>query len=110
MDKQIFNFTVEAEFNDWRIDKWLAKMVPTVSRVKLQKMIKAGFVLDGNDEVVADVRLKISEGESFTVTIVPEEKSFIMKPQEIPLDILFEDEAFLIINKSSNMPVHPSIL
>ena len=106
MDKQIFNFVVEAEFDGWRIDKWLAKMVPTVSRVKIQKMIKAGFVLDSNDEVIADVRLKISAGDSFTITIMPEEKSFVMKAQDIPLDILFEDDDLIVINKSAGMVCH----
>ena len=106
MDKQVFNFVVENEFDGWRIDKWLAKMVPTVSRVRLQKMLKSGFVLDSNDEVVADVRLKISEGDSFTITIVPEEKSFIMKPQDIPLDILYEDDDLIVINKPAGMVCH----
>lgn len=106
MDKQIFNFVVEAEFDGWRIDKWLAKMVPTVSRVKIQKMIKAGFVLDSNDEVIADVRLKIFAGDSFTITIMPEEKSFVMKAQDIPLDVLFEDEDLIVINKSAGMVCH----
>ena len=106
MEKEVFNFSVEEEFHGWRIDKWLAKMVPTISRVRLQKLIKAGCLLDSNDDVVVDVRMKIAFGDTFSLTIFPEEKSFVMKAQEIPLDILYEDEDLVIINKSAGMVCH----
>lgn len=103
---ETFNLTVGEEFNKYRIDKWLATVMPDFSRVRLQKMITSGFVLDANDEVVADNNLKISIGDVFTVNVVEEKKSFNVEPKNIPLDILFEDDDVIVINKPAGMVCH----
>lgn len=106
MDFETFSFVVDSEFDSWRLDKWLAHVMPVFSRVKIQKMIKDGFVLDVNDEVVADVRLKVSTGDSFTVNVIPQQRAFIAKPQDIPLDVLYEDQDLIVINKPAGMVCH----
>ena len=106
MEAQSFLWLVDEQFDSWRLDKWLAHIMPVFSRVKIQKMIKAGCVLDANDDVIADVRLKVFKGDSFVVNVLPEEKSFIMKPQDIPLDILYEDDDLIVLNKPFGMVCH----
>ncbi len=97
---------VAEETPKMRLDKWLASQFSDLSRVKIQKLIKSGNVLDSNDDVVADQKLEVSVGDEYTVTI-PEEKSLIeVFPENIPLDILYEDDDIIVVNKPAGMVVH----
>lgn len=89
-----------------RLDKALALLLPDLSRARLQALIAAGQVTQGG-AVVDGASRKVSEGEEFTIVIPPAVEA-TPQAQDIALDIVFEDEHLLVINKSPDMVVHPA--
>lgn len=98
-------FEVPTEYDGSRLDKFLAVIYPELSRSFFQKMIKSGQVH------LSDVALKssylVKEGDLVTVCVPPAVQADI-RPENIPLDILYEDEDVLIVNKPKDMVVHPA--
>lgn len=88
-----------------RLDKALAGKLPAFSRVQIQRLIQEGQVRMGGATVKASMRL--AGGERVTVTLPPVEETALIA-QEIPLDIQYEDEDLLLINKPAGMVVHPA--
>lgn len=89
-----------------RLDKFLSEKLDGVSRARVQQMMDEGCV-SRNDAVVKTASGKVKPGEVYTV-IVPEVKTLDLTPEKIALDIVFEDEHLLIINKPPGMTVHPA--
>lgn len=92
-----------------RLDKALARDVPegaNLSRTRLAKLIEAGSV-QVNNAVVTDPRAKVAEGMHVDITVEEAEESHIL-PEDIPLDIVFEDDDLVVINKPTGMVVHPA--
>ena len=94
---------VVKENSQIRIDKYLM-MMQDISRSKLQKMIDNGYILVNNKKVKASYLVK----ENDVVTIMDYEENNDILPQNIPLDIVYEDEYLLVVNKPSGMVVHPA--
>ena len=90
---------------DLRIDKYLAGELNDYSRSFLQKCFKEKNVLVNGNEVKANYILR--EGDVVQITI-PENKEPSIEAEDIPLDILYEDEMLLVVNKPKNMVVHPA--
>ena len=88
-----------------RIDKFLSGELSDLSRSYIQKLIKEGHVLVGGIPVKANHRL--SEQDIVKVEI-PDASQPDILPENIPLDILYEDEDILIVNKPKHMVVHPA--
>lgn len=88
-----------------RVDKFLADNLSEFSRSHLQKLIKEGLVQVG--EKVVKANYKLSESDEVYIQI-PEAVLPDIKPENIPLDILYEDEDLLIVNKPKGMVVHPA--
>lgn len=88
-----------------RIDKYLAEALPDMSRSHIQKLIKEGQVMIDGKPVKANYRLSLHERVEVNV---PELKEPEIKPENIPLDILYEDQDIIIINKPKQMVVHPA--
>lgn len=92
-----------------RLDKVLARNVPddaTLSRTRLARLIAAGAVqIDG--VVQTNPRAKISEGAVVEITVEVAEESHI-GPEDIPLNVVFEDDDLIVINKPTGMVVHPA--
>lgn len=88
-----------------RLDKIIAKQLPDVSRSQLQK-----WILDGNVTVNGQTvkpKLKLKAGDE--VVVEPEAPVKIdLKPENIPLDIVYEDDDVLVVNKPQGMVVHPA--
>jgi len=101
----IKEFNIEDEFAGIRIDKVLTELVADKSRSYLQKLLKEGSVFV-NHEVVKS-NYKLIKGDRIVIEI-PEDTIPDILPQNIPLDILYEDEDLLLVNKPKNMVVHPS--
>lgn len=89
-----------------RIDKFLNARLPNVTRTKLQDGINAGFV-KVNDKVVKP-NYKIHPHDVITVSLPEPPRDTEVKPENIPLDIIFEDEHLLVVNKKAGMVVHPA--
>ena len=88
-----------------RLDTFLARSVEGLSRSGAQKLLEEGCVLlNGNPGKKND---KLSPGDTVSVT-VPEPKSVDILPREMPLDIVYEDEDVLVINKPKGLVVHPA--
>lgn len=98
-------FTVTEEESGERLDKYLSGLMPEVSRSFLQKLLKQGQVTVNNKEVKANYIIK--EKDVIDLTIPKAVEPEIM-PENIPLDILYEDEDVLVVNKPKNMVVHPA--
>ena len=92
-------------YMDERLDKFLSAMLPDQSRSYLQKIIKDGNVLVNGEPKKSSYRLE--DGDEVTVDL-PELKSPDIEPENIPLDILYEDDSILMVNKPKGMVVHPS--
>ena len=92
-----------------RMDKALGRDVPSdasLSRSRLAKLIEAGAVaVDG--VVVTDPRFRVVAGAQISVTVDVAEESHI-GPEDIPLDVVYEDDDLIVINKPSGMVVHPA--
>lgn len=88
-----------------RIDQFLCKRQPDVSRSAIQKWIKDGNVLVQGKACKANYR--IHKGDTIAL-FVPEPVEVSIQPQDIPLDILYEDKDLLIVNKPKGMVVHPA--
>ena len=99
-----FIFHIEDE-EGIRLDVFLADNLPDVSRSYVQKLIDEEHVKVNGQS--AKSRLKTVSGMEITVD-VPAPKSLIVTPQNISLDIIYEDSDILIINKPKNMVVHPA--
>ena len=98
-------FEVSFEQEGERLDKYLALIYENQSRSFFQKIIKENLVLVNGKAQKANYR--ISAEDTVSVTI-PKAQEIEIVPEDIPLDILYEDEDVLVVNKPKGMVVHPS--
>ncbi len=99
-------FEVTDQYDGERLDRYLAQIYTGQSRSFFQKLIRSGEA-DINGSTVTKTGRALSAGDLISVR-VPEAKSINIEPEDIPLDILYEDEDLLVVNKPKNMVVHPS--
>ena len=97
--------TVSPEDAGVRIDKYLAEQLPDITRSYLQKLLKDGSVQMNGKPVKAST--KTAAGAVIALTIPEPEEPEIL-PENIPLDILYEDSDVILINKPKDMVVHPA--
>ncbi len=95
----------EADSDYSRIDVFLSKCLNELTRSEIKRLIKEGFV-ELNGEKVKKASVKVKKGDK-TKVYIPEKKELRVIPQEIPLDIIYEDEDIVVLNKPSGMVVHP---
>lgn len=88
-----------------RIDKFLSGKIEGISRNKVQNAITANCVLVNNTPVKANYKVKPLDEISVVMTFP--RKEFELIPEDIPLDIIYEDDELLIVNKAAGMVVHP---
>ena len=98
-------FLVDDEFTDERIDKYLSELLTNQSRTYIQKLIKDGNILVNEKTVKANY--KVQGNDKININI-PEPVSANIIPEDIPLDIIYEDDDVLIVNKPKNLVVHPA--
>jgi 23S rRNA pseudouridine1911/1915/1917 synthase len=96
----------DAGQNLLRIDKFLMDRLPNVTRTKIQNGIHDGFV-KVNDKAVKPNH-KIHPNDVVTVSLPEPPRDTDVKPENIPLNIVFEDEHILVVNKAAGMVVHPA--
>jgi 23S rRNA pseudouridine1911/1915/1917 synthase len=90
----------------WRLDRALADAVPTLSRERLKALIRSGAV-ETEGKAVRDPAAKVRGEETLRVA-VPEPREAQNAPQDIPLNIVFEDEHLLVVDKPAGLVVHPA--
>lgn len=105
MEQETVRFAVDASSAGQRIDKLLSVQFPEKTRSALQKLIEEQSVLVNGRPVSKNYKLR--EGELVEVCF-PEPVELDIQPEDIPLDILYEDGDLLVVNKPKGMVVHPA--
>lgn len=104
-DEQNITLIVEDEYDKQRIDKYLTSALDDISRSYIQKLI-------GEDQVSVDGKAvksnyRVVSGESITLCL-PEPKEALIVPEDIPIEVVFEDSDIIVINKHKGLVVHPA--
>jgi len=105
MPNKKYNFTVSEDQQSKRVDQFIVEELPSFSRTKIAKLVKEGALII-NGKAVTDNSKKVTSGDEIEL-LVPEAVATDIKPQKIPLDIVYEDDDLLVINKPIGMVVHP---
>ncbi|MBQ2297206.1 MAG: RluA family pseudouridine synthase [Ruminiclostridium sp.] len=99
------NITLIAQENGVRADQFLSQSLDNLTRSAAQKLLEAGHVLRGGKALKKNDKLK--EGDEITV-LIPDPTEVEILPQDIPLDVVYEDEDVIVVNKPVGMVVHPA--
>jgi len=105
MEKNIFNIVVPFNFHKHRLDKFLQSQLKEFSRTRIQNLISDGQV-KLNDIIIINSSKKIKKADQIKVSFPPPKKTFI-KPNKIPLNILYDDDDIVVLNKFPGVVVHP---
>jgi 23S rRNA pseudouridine1911/1915/1917 synthase len=98
-------FELQVDTSDARLDRFVAEHLTEFSRVAVQRLIDEGqIVVDG---IARKASYRVEKGETISVRIPPP-VSPELRPEKIPLDIIFENRDLLVINKPAGMVVHPA--
>lgn len=103
-ESQTYSFLIGEDDIDERVDKFLAKELSDLSRSYIQKLLKEDRVLLAGKPVKANYKLKEEDEITFTI---PPMKELAVEAEDIPLNILYEDEDLIFLNKPKDMVVHP---
>lgn len=102
---QKFYFIVSEESEGERIDKYLNELMDSLSRSYIQRLLADGNITLNNNSVKANYKVK---AEDEILLYLPAAVTPDIEPEEIPLDILYEDNDVIVVNKPKNMVVHPA--
>lgn len=100
-----YNFVVTLENQGVRVDKFLSENIDNISRSSIVNMIENGNLLVNGKEQNKKYKLKLND--SITLT-VPDPVEYSVEAENIPLDIVYEDEDLLVVNKAKGIVVHPA--
>lgn len=100
-------YEIHIETDAQRVDKAVAELMPEISRSFIQKLIENGEVTV-NNIICTSKKMKVYTGDVLGITI-PEPISLSVKAEDIPINIVYEDEDVLVINKPKGMVVHPAV-
>ena len=102
-----YTFAIDKETQSTRIDLVLSLLLAETSRSFIQKLIEGGNMTI-NGQVCTSKKYKVSEGDVVEIN-VPEPKELVVEAENIPLDIVYEDDDVLVVNKPRGMVVHPAV-
>ena len=105
MTDRVLNFRFENPIHE-RLDKFLTESLPEFSRSRIQGLISNGFV-DVNGLAAKKAGQALDAGSNVTIRIPPPVPTNLVA-EDIPLDIVFENEDLIVINKAAGMVVHPA--
>ena len=97
---------LECDIDEARIDTWLSSNMEDYSRTYIQRLCQDGNISVNGEKVKQNFKLK--EGDNIVVN-VPEPEMLNILAEDIPLDIVYEDEHIIVINKPKGMVVHPAV-
>jgi 23S rRNA pseudouridine1911/1915/1917 synthase len=100
-----YNIIADKGQEPLRIDRFLMDRIPNTSRTKIQEAASNGNILVNTSKVKANYKVKA--GDEISIVLPYPQREIELIPQNIPLNILYEDEHLIIIDKPSNMVVHP---
>jgi 23S rRNA pseudouridine1911/1915/1917 synthase len=88
-----------------RLDRFLSAALPQLSRTRVQALIKEGQVAAGGT-TIEDVKYRVKPGDRFTLA-VPQAAEAALAPEAIPLNVVYEDDTLIVIDKPRGLVVHP---
>ena len=100
-------YTIDRGQEPVRIDKWLQSRLENATRNKIQKAIEAGFLTVNGKTVKNNYKIKPGDEVLLMSLLNPEHTE--VKPEPIALNIVYEDDALMVLNKPKNMVVHPGV-
>ena len=98
---------VDGDWHGQRLDRWLVQLAPEFSRNHLQSLIERECVTV-HGQLARSASRKLLAGQRVSVTLLPTEESRAFRAEDIALDIVFEDEHLMVVNKPVGMVVHPA--
>lgn len=98
--------TVDAAASGLRLDRALAAALPELSRMRIKALIQAGLV-SREGATISEPSYRVKPGEKYVVSVPPAANP-TPKGQEIPLDIVYEDEELIVVDKPAGLVVHPA--
>lgn len=101
-----YRFTVDPGQSLLRIDKYLFSRIENVSRTRIQDAANAGNILVNDDPVKPNYRIK--PGDIIQIVLPHPPREIELIPQDIPINILYEDNDVIVVNKEAGMVVHPA--
>ena len=110
---EVIRVRAEAADAGSRLDRFLADAVPDLSRSRIQKLLDEGRItsaaaVTGSGETAGlKARDKVRKGDLYVISL-PEPQALEARPEDIPLDIVYEDEDLIVVNKPKGMVVHPA--
>jgi len=102
----VTEINLQVEEKGERIDRYLSQHLPDLSRSRIQQLIEQGQV-QVNANVCTSKKATVQMGDRISLTI-PDARPLDLQPEAIPLDILYEDDQLIIINKPAGLVVHPA--
>ncbi len=103
---ELHKFTADLGQSPLRVDKFLTDRIENISRTRIQTAAEQGYLFV-NDRIVKS-NYKVKPGDVVVLTTYYKPENFELVPEEIPLDIIYEDNYILIINKPVGLVVHPA--
>ncbi|HVK53856.1 MAG TPA: 23S rRNA pseudouridine(1911/1915/1917) synthase RluD [Burkholderiales bacterium] len=104
-DAGVITLDIPADCVGMRLDQALARLLPEYSRSRLQSWIRDSLVVV--DDAPATVSQKLRGVEKISVAVQPDADELAFTPEAIPLNIVFEDDALIVLNKPPGLVVHP---
>lgn len=105
--EKIFKYEIPDGKKKERVDTFLANSVENATRTRIQKLIEAGYVT-ANGKVIKS-NYKVNPGDTIILTLPIAPRPEVAEPEDIPIDVVYEDEHLMVINKPPGLVVHPSI-
>lgn len=97
---------VQANEKGARLDSYIASKEKEISRTNVQRLIESGNILVNNN--IQKISYKVQAGDEISI-VIPEAKEIELKPQDIKVDIVYEDSHIIVVNKPKGLVVHPAI-
>lgn len=105
MDRGTETFIIDASDEGKRLDAFLVSKLESLTRSHIQKLIEEGMVTVNGVSIKSGTKIKFG---MIVVVNIPEPKTLALEAQNIPLDIIYEDDSIIVINKPKNLVVHPA--
>ena len=99
-------FIIDKGQEPLRIDKFLMNRIENATRTKIQQAAEAGNILVNSNPIKSNYRVK--PGDTITILFSKPPREIELIPQDLPIDIVYEDESLIIVNKEPGMVVHPA--
>ncbi|MCM8730098.1 RluA family pseudouridine synthase [Hephaestia sp. GCM10023244] len=103
----IIDVAIAETAQGWRLDRALTEAIPNLSRERVKALISSGQVLGADGVAMRDPSRKATAGQRFSIT-VPDPKPAHNVAQAIALDVVFEDEHLIVVDKPAGLVVHPA--